>query len=202
MSLGRSTGACGLRVGEVMGVTLDRLNTESGTLTVDRQLQNVDGELRLTRPKREKVRTIELPGWAQVTIDTHLELHGPFFPLRGRPDSEALLLRGGRGAPLQRGVFYKSAWRPALKAAELPEDRYRFHSLRHWCASSMLGHPRGSLPMVAAHLGDEVETVMRTYTHWLREQDNHAGVILDDVLHGRHSPSEFEQDSASDPSPV
>lgn len=96
--------------------------------------------------------------------------------------------------------FYKAAWRPALTAAGIPTDRYKFHSLRHWCASSMLSHPRGSMPFVAAHLGDEVETVIRTYTHWLRDQESHAGMILDDVLLGRHSLSENEPEL--DPSKV
>jgi len=169
---------------------------ESGKLTVDRQMQKQDGKYVLISPKREKVRTIELPQWALVTIDTHLSEQGPFFPLRGHPESEALLFRGGRGSAVSRKTFYGAAWEPALKAAGLSVKRYRFHSLRHWCASSMLGHPRASLPFVAAHLGDEPETVMRTYTHWFREQDTHAGMVLDDVLLGRHSLTEPESESA------
>jgi integrase len=125
------------------------------------------------------------PDWALEHLDRHLREHGPFFELNGYPSSEPLLFRGGRGNALHRKVAYKPAWKPALKAAGLPEDRYVFHSLRHWCASSMLSHPRGSLPAVADHLGDTVETVMRTYVHWLRDQDGHAGGLLDDVRSSR-----------------
>ena len=35
---------------------------------------------------------------------------------------------------------------------------------------------------MAANLGDTVETVTRTYVHWLRDQDGHAGSLLDDIL--------------------
>lgn len=180
-------GACGLRIGEVMGVTIDRIHLEQETLTIDRQLQNQDGSMVLTRPKREKVRTIALPDWARVAIDDHLRNEGPFFALRGSPEAEKLLFRGGRSSPMQRKTFYRAAWKPTLRAAGLADNRYKFHSLRHWCASSMLSHHRGSMPLVADYLGDTVETVLRTYTHWLRDQDSHADAILDEVLVGPRS---------------
>ena len=175
-------GACGLRIGEVAGVTLDRLDLEAGRLVVDRQLQRQDGQTVFETLKTEEPRTIDLPGWAVDRLRTHLDEHGPFYSLHGHPVTEPLLFRGARGSGLHRKVVYKSAWKPALRTAGLPEGRYRFHSLRHWCASSMLSHPLGSLPAVAAHLGDTVETVTRTYVHWLRDQDGHAGSLLDDML--------------------
>jgi integrase len=75
------------------------------------------------------------------------------------------LFRGLRGAPmLRRDQFYDSGWRPALKAAGLAEDRFVFHSLRHFCASTLLAEG-APITAVAGHLGDTVETITRTYAH-------------------------------------
>jgi integrase len=175
-------GACGLRIGEVLGVTDDRLHLDVGTLRIDRQLwtRMSDSRVMLTTPKREKKRTIKLPGWARLELRRHLRDHGPFRPL-GDGDEGGLLFRGGRDAPFRRDAFYDSVWHPALSAAGLAEDRFVFHSLRHWCASSMLaeGTP---ITAVAGHLGDTVETVSRTYAHWLRDDRDVPAAVLDRLL--------------------
>ena len=56
-----------------------------------------------------------------------------------------------------------------------------FHSLRHWCASTLLaaGAP---VPAVAGYLGDVPETVMRTYAHWLRDDRSLAATLLDQTF--------------------
>lgn len=172
-------GACGLRIGEVLGATTSRLDLEAGALLVDRQLQRVGGELRFTAPKREKRRTVALPSWARIELRRHLREHGPFWPLDG-PGDDGLLFRGGRDAAMRRDQFYDAAWRPALTAAGL-DGCYRFHSLRHWCASSLLAEG-APITAVAGHLGDTVETVSRTYAHWLRDDRDVPAMVLDRLL--------------------
>jgi hypothetical protein len=80
-----------------------------------------------------------------------------------------------------RDQFYASGWRPALRGAGLAEDRFKFHACRHWCASTLLA---GGAPItsVAGHLGDTVETVSRTYVHWLRDDRDVPAEVLDRVL--------------------
>jgi integrase len=51
-------GLAGLRVGEVLGMTADRIDLDKRRGTVDRQMQRIGNESRLTTPKAEKVRTI------------------------------------------------------------------------------------------------------------------------------------------------
>jgi integrase len=82
---------------------------------------------------------------------------------------------------LRRDQFYTSAWRPALVAAGLPEDRFKFHACRHWCASTLLAEG-APITAVAGHLGDTVETVSRTYVHWLRDDRDLPADVLDRVL--------------------
>jgi integrase len=191
-------GACGLRVGEVLGVTLDRVDLEGGGLVVDRQLQMIDGRLQFKRPKRERTRSIVLPSWARMELRRHRRDHGPFWSLREVSDEEhagespswslraepgegELLFRGGRGSALRRDAFYEVAWRPALVGAGLAADAYVFHSLRHWCASALLAEG-APITAVAGHLGDVVETVSRTYSHWLRDDREVPALLLDRML--------------------
>lgn len=165
-------GLTGLRVGEVLGLASDRIELERRQVTVDQQLQRVEGALVLTTPKAEKARTITVPGLVAVELRRHL---------RGL-EEPGLLFGGVRGTPMmRRDQFYASAWRPALEAAGLPRDRFKFHSLRHFCASSLLveGAP---LTAVAGHLGDTVETVSRVYVHWLRDDRDVPEAVLDRVL--------------------
>ena len=155
-------GANGLRVEEVLGLSADRLDLERRRVTIDQQVQRVGSELVMLTPKAEKVRTIGLPSRMCA-----LELRRHLREFQGG----GILFRGGREAPmLRRDEFYKQAWRPALVGAGFEPDRFKFHSLRHYCASSLLPTRLG-LAGTAAHLGDTPETVMRTYAHWLRDQE-------------------------------
>jgi integrase len=174
-------GLAGLRVGEVLGMTADRLDLDRRKVTVDRQMQRIEGECRLTTPKAEKARTITVPALVAVELRRHLRDH----------QAEGILFRGLRGAPmLRRDQFYESAWKPALVAAGLGKERFVFHACRHWCASTLLAE-RAPLTAVAGHLGDTVETVSRTYVHWLRDDRDIPADILDRMLRPASSPRLF-----------
>ena len=121
--------------------------------------------------------TIKVPPLVAVELRRHLRDH----------QAEGVLFRGLRGAPmLRRDQFYDSGWKPALKMAGLPIDRFVFHACRHWCASTLLAEG-APLTAVAGHLGDTVETVSRTYVHWLRDDRDIPADILDRML-GPASP--------------
>lgn len=164
-------GLSGLRIGEVLGMSVDRLDLDRHLVTIDRQLQRMDGQLMLTTPKAEKKRTIVVPRAVVDELRRHLER---------QPDRE-LLFHGRRGALQRRDELYRAAWRPALVGAGLPANRFVFHSLRHFCASSLLAEG-APLPAVAGHLGDTVETVSRTYVHWLRDDREVPAAVLDRIL--------------------
>lgn len=175
-------GLAGLRVGEVLGLSVDRLELEHRRVKVDRQMQRIGNESVLTSPKAEKVRTITVPMLVAVELRRHVRDHA---------GADGLLFHGGRGALLRRDEFYKAAWHPTLKAAGLwvaDEDgegpgqgRFVFHSLRHFCASSLLAEG-APLTAVAGHLGDTVDTVSRTYVHWLRDDRDVPAAVLDRVF--------------------
>jgi integrase len=164
-------GIAGLRVGEVLGMSADRVVLDRREVTVDRQVQKVGGELVFTTPKAEKVRTIVVPGVVAVELRRHLRSGVPIQGTSGLPLW---------GALLRRDQFYDAAWHPALKAAGL-EGQFKFHSLRHFCASTLLAEG-APITAVAGHLGDTVETVSRTYIHWLRDDRDVPADVLDRVL--------------------
>lgn len=176
-------GLAGLRVGEVLGMSADRIDLDRRHVTIDQQVQRIGGEMALTTPKAEKVRTITVPGLVAVELRRHLRDH----------QGGGLLFRGVRGSEMmRRDRFYSSAWRPALVAAGLAPDRFKFHSLRHWCASTLLAEG-APLSAVAGHLGDTVETVSRTYVHWLRDDRDVPAEVLDRML----APSSADQSRTS-----
>lgn len=164
-------GVSGLRVGEVLGMTADRVDVEHGLVTVDRQMQRIGNEVVHTTPKGEKARTIRVPSSVALELRRHLR----------EQEGDGILFRGGRGALMRRPYFYAQAWRPALVAAGLAPDAYVFHSLRHFCASSMLAEGV-NLVAVAGHLGDTVETVQRVYAHWMREDRDVPAEALEQIL--------------------
>ena len=105
--------------------------------------------------------------------------------------ADGVLFRGLRGAPmLRRDQFYSSGTKPALTAAGLAKDRFVFHACRHWCASTLLAEG-APLTAVAGHLGDTVETVSRTYVHWLCDDHDVPAEILDRMLGPASRPRLF-----------
>lgn len=165
-------GASGLRVGEVLGVSVDQVDLERHTVAVDRQMQRIGGVTRITPPKGGKSRTIQVPESVAVELAAHprdLRAGGFLFPT---PMSARLM---------RRDEFYKQVWHPALLAAGLEPRRYKFHSLRHFCASSMIaaGVP---LPAVAGYLGDSLRTLTKVYAHWLRDDHDVPVAALDAIL--------------------
>lgn len=175
-------GAWGLRISEIIGTTVGQFRSDDdGTvwLHVDRQLERPDGgTFQFGLPKRDKVREIYVVDWVAEEVERHLRDHGPFWPMptaggRAGADSDALLFRGGRGAPMRRDSFYDSVWNPAKRAAGIGDAPYTPHSLRHWCASALLldGEP---IEVVAGHLGDTPEEIHKTYSHWLKDHRRDA----------------------------
>ena len=140
----------------------------------------MNGERALTTPKAEKVRTVQLPSAVVDELRRHLDEH----------QGKGMLFRGGRskGEAIRRDAFYVQGWRPALEGAGFSVKRFKFHSLRHWPASSMLAE---GLPVtaVAAHIGDTVETLLTVYAHWLRDADSVPVDVLDRLLSNGAAPA-------------
>jgi integrase len=163
----------GMRQGECLGLTVDRIDFLRRPVEAERQLVTLPGRVPFLAPPKTaaSVRTIPLP---QVVVDA-LVIHLRDFPIG----------RGGfvftiDGNPVTRQVF-GHLWRPVVRSAGLP-DGTGFHSLRHYFASLLIRHG-GSVKTVQARLrhASAVET-LDTYSHLWPDSDDRTRDAVDPVL--------------------
>ena len=153
----------GLRQGECLGLTLDRVDFERSTIRVDRQLARNPVPHLLVPPKTSaSVRTVPIPPALLVEINTHVERFG--LGVSG------LLFTDDRNDPMKRRTFSK-LWQPGARAAVLP-PRTGMHCLRHFYASLLIRNGC-SVKVVQARLGHATAAeTLDTYAHlWPDDED-------------------------------
>ena len=179
----------GMRQGECLGLTLDRVDFLRRALTVDRQLVTVQGAPPFLGPPKTSasVRTIPLP---QVVVDelaAHAAVTRP-LEVDVEDQSGALpvsvrvaLLFSLDDGPVRRTALSGRVWRPAVRAAGLPSGT-RFHDLRHYYASLLIRHGE-SVKTVQARLGHaSAQETLDTYAHLWPDSDDRTRDAVDAVL--------------------
>ncbi|MFE7119949.1 tyrosine-type recombinase/integrase [Streptomyces sp. NPDC057654] len=197
-------GGCGLRQGEIFGLSEDELDFESGWLTVAHQLKRVRrGQHVFALPKGNKVRTTPLPGTVADALRAHAEEFPPVpitLPWR-TPDgplvTKYLYFTGNQGSYVRASHFNDFIWKPALAAVGvIPEaadgERYAsarehgMHALRHFYASVLLDAGE-SIRALSSYLGHaDPGFTLRTYTHLMPTSEGRTRNALDAVF--RASP--------------
>jgi integrase len=147
--------ASGMREGELLALELQDVAEGGRAVHVRRMLDFEPGVGFTTHPPKSEngVRTIDLPPFAAGPLARHCEgrAPGPVFT-------------NTTGGYLSKTNFVKRDWAGLLERAGVPYRR--FHTLRHTHASRLLA--AGVDPAeVARRIGDRIETVMRTYAHWI-----------------------------------
>ncbi|MGX5653172.1 tyrosine-type recombinase/integrase [Geodermatophilus nigrescens] len=163
----------GLRQGEALGLTVDRIDFLRRQLTVDRQLVTMpDRPPYLAPPKTQaSVRVVPLP---QVVVDA-LAAHLARWP------SDGFVFTTDLGNPIRRTAFSATVWRPAVRAAGL-DDTVTFHGLRHFYASLLIRHGE-SIKTVQARLGHaSAAETLDTYSHLWPDSDDRTRAAVDAVL--------------------
>ncbi|MDM3973280.1 tyrosine-type recombinase/integrase [Mycobacterium marseillense] len=163
----------GMRQGECLGLTVDRVRFLERAVIVDRQLVTIPGQSPTLGPPKTQAsnRTIPLP---QVVVDA-LAVHLSTFP--AETDGLVFTLSG---KPITRPAFGHK-WRPAVAQAGLSAGT-GFHALRHYYASLLIRHGE-SVKTVQARLGhaSAVET-LDTYSHLWPDSDDRTRDAVDSVL--------------------
>ena len=163
---------CGLREGELLGLYWEDIDFYSGTLHVQRAVQQLKiTGLSITEPKSEKSRrTIAVPGFALDILWNYKEktgkLSGLVFPTsNGTPISPRNLVR-----------HYKAA----LVKAGLPD--LPFHSLRHSFASIQL--LAGTNPKIVQEaLGhSQISLTLDTYSHVIPSLQHEAAEKMNELF--------------------
>lgn len=167
----------GMRQGEVLGLTRDRLRLlgKNPAVTVDRQLvTQAKGETTFAPPKTAaSVRTIPLPRVVVTALNDHLARHDV-------ADDGLLFTLDGKGITRQR---FGHLWRPAAKAAGLTAGTGTgMHALRHYYASLLIRYGE-SVKTVQGRLGHKSATeTLDTYGHMWADSDDRTRDAVDSIL--------------------
>ncbi|WP_448642766.1 tyrosine-type recombinase/integrase [Geodermatophilus sp. URMC 63] len=162
---------CGLRLGEALGLKVNRVRFLERELDVVEQLTLVPGAPpKLAPPKtRGSLRTIPLADIVAAALAEHLAA----FPAA----SDDLIFRSRTGGPVWPNTFNNSVWQPLRKRAGLPAAR--FHDLRHFTASALIRYGE-SVKTVAQVLGHaDVTETLRTYSHLWPDADTRTRAAVD-----------------------
>lgn len=197
----------GMRQGEMLGLAVDAISFlgRNPRVTVCRQIRMVGTVLCFAPVKNDSVHDIPLAGDLAVMLAGHLRRHPPAavtLPWEvpdGEPVTFSLVFTDEKGRAVNRNLFNRDAWKPALAAAGVipqrepgqrnwaaaPDDGT--HALRHTAASAWLS--RGvDITAVASWLGDTVATVYTYYAHMMPDADDR----------GRKAMAEFFAELAGD----
>lgn len=169
----------GMRRGEILGLTLDRIDFEERVIRVDRQLArtSIRGTPMFGLPKTpSSTRIIPVGDVVLGAIRQHLQAYG-------RHES-GLLLTTDIGNFVGTSTIQNSWSRAAKKVGTTATP----HDLRHYFASAQI---RGgqSIKVLQAILGHKsaVET-WDTYGHLMGDEDTRSRELMDELLGGTPSP--------------
>jgi integrase len=183
---------CGLRQGEILGVSPDDIDEEGMVLRVQRQLRVVRGTLVFAPPKGGKRRVVPLASGVLVAIKEHTKLFAPVtvtLPWKdpgGEPVTVRLLATGENGRLYTGDLFHKVVWMGAFREAGI---KYRgradgMHALRHFFASVLLAQGV-SIKELAEYLGhSDPGFTLRIYTHMVPSSHERARLAINGVFGG------------------
>ena len=177
---------CGLRQGEIFGVSPDDLDPSRPVLHVVRQVKVVREQLVFALPKGGKVREVPLPDSVRARLLVHAEVYPPapvtlpWATLDGEPRTVRLYLTTSVGTALFRPRFNSGVWKPAIRAAGIEDDRRNgMHVLRHTYASVLLDAGE-SIKALSLYLGHtDPGFTLRVYTHLLPSSEDRTRRAID-----------------------
>jgi integrase len=164
--------ATGLRSGELLGLTVDRVDFLRRSVSVEQQLVYIDGQVPFMGPPKTKAsrRVVPVPRFALDELAAHLAA----FP----PGEDRLVFH----SPTTRGPILRttlnSRWRRTLRRAGMPETT-RLHHLRHHYASVLIDGGE-SVKVVQERLGhaSAVET-LKVYAHLWPSSDERTRAVVE-----------------------
>jgi integrase len=152
----------GLRVGELLALTRERIDFEGDSVVVIEQFQELaSGGFLVGPPKSEAGRrVVSLPDFMMDELALHSTEHA-------EPGPSGRLFRGAEGGPLRRAVLQR-AWDRARKKVGLPY--LHFHDLRH-TGNTLAAATGASTKELMARMGHASSEAALRYQHATRERD-------------------------------
>ncbi|MFD3724094.1 tyrosine-type recombinase/integrase [Streptomyces sp. NPDC058671] len=192
---------CGLRQGEVFGLSPKDVDFERGIIRVRRQVQLLSGRLYFTLPKGGKTRVVDMPQSVGAELAAYF-LQYPAVEVElpwGGPEADRekqifpLVLTTTYGNAVRANIFNVEVWKPALaKVGVIPMrtkgERWMasrkdgFHVLRHTYASIILEADE-SVVTLARWLGHSSPTItLDHYAHFMPEAGGKGRAAVDALL--------------------
>ena len=161
---------CGLRRGELRGLTWDNIDFFNKTISVVKNCVNINGDggyWLLTTPKtRTSTRTIPMPDVLVEDLKTYKEQAKKYYGF-----SEKWFVFGDVN-PIHPDVLRK---RKNLNAEKAYVKQIRIHDFRHSCASLLINNG-ASIMVVAKYLGHaKIDETLNTYSHLFKSK-------MDDIV--------------------
>lgn len=175
----------GMRLGELLALTWDRIDWGRGTVDVRATLHRVGPKIYEPRePKTARSRrTISLSPTAQSALRTHRLREAERMMELGRGmDDDSLIFTDRWGEPIYWARITERHLHPLCDRAGLP--RIRFHDLRHTAASMMLssGVPVHIVSQILGHAS--ATTTLGVYAHLMPGDQESAVAVLERALVG------------------
>jgi integrase len=182
--------ACGLRVGEILGLELDSVDFLRHQVHVRQQLKVLPGRVPYLGEVKTKTsrRTVELPDAGGMPLAQHLEAFPPgpveiedeTDPRKPIRRSAVLIFTNHRGAPIHRSGW-SQVWARAAKKVGLPPGT-GLHACRHLYATALI-HSGASVKTVQLALGHATPmTTLNTYVGEWPDALDRTRAIIDRAL--------------------
>ena len=173
--------AMGLRQGELLGLRWEDVDIVESTVHVRHAIQRVNGKLTLTERKTERSRrTLHLPRIAAKALRSQrVRQTRSGYRLVQRWNDHGFIFSTSIGTPLDARNVIRYSDR-VLTSTGLPH--FRFHSLRHSCASLLLAQhvPGRTVMELLGH--SEIRLTLDTYSHVMPQLMSEAANAMDEAL--------------------
>ncbi|MER5351801.1 tyrosine-type recombinase/integrase [Kitasatospora sp. NPDC002551] len=190
---------CGLRQGEILGLAVDALDFDAGTVHVTQQLKLSLSKPVFAPPKGGTLRSVPLPGPVADVLRAHIErfppveITLPWMKTGGPPVTKQLIFTSLSDSIVWRGMLNEDYWKPALASAGVIPPRVKgeshaaarehgMHALRHFYASVLLDAGE-SIKVVSEYLGHaDPGLTLRVYAHLLPDSRDRARKAIEGVF--------------------
>ncbi|MGW4780340.1 tyrosine-type recombinase/integrase [Streptomyces filamentosus] len=197
---------CGLRQGEILGLTADSIDFTTNTVHVVQQLKLSRSKPVFAPPKGGKLRDVPLPEPVADALRAHLakfppvDITLPWMTQRGQHVTKQLIFTAPLGNHVWRSMFNTDQWKPALAAASVIPEREKgqqsyasarehgMHALRHFYASVLLDAGE-NIKALAEYLGhSDPGLTLRVYAHLMPSSRERTRKALAAVFEGAYAP--------------
>jgi integrase len=179
---------CGLRFGELAALRKNRIDIQSGTVSVVESAAVLAGGVRYVGPPKSDAgrREVAIPPHILPTVINHLERFS-------EPGPDGLVFVGPRGGVLSSANFGADVWRPAVASVGL--KGFTFHGLRG-VSATLAARQGATTKELMRRLGHATADMAMRYQRAETDRDRAlAKAMSDDVL----KPADYRHLAAPPP---